>query len=84
MRLHPVSYSYKPRYGSTKLQFGLIAEQVQRVLPALVAHPRGQRGLAVFYGELAPLLLAVAQRQQDEIRALRRLVRSQAPAPRRR
>ena len=67
--LRPVSYRYKPRYASAvnPTQYGLIAEQVGRILPALVQH--GSRGQAtgVYYQELPVLLLGEIQRQQRQI-----------------
>lgn len=72
LALHPVSYRYKPRYAATSnpTQYGLIAQQVQRVLPALVQYGSNDRPSGVYYQELPALLLGVAQRQQHQINRL--------------
>lgn len=65
LELKPVSFRY--RSGPPELHYGLIAEQVDRVLPELVAY--GGDGLpeTVQYQELPALLLAVIRRQQAQI-----------------
>jgi hypothetical protein len=72
LALHPVSYRYKPRYAATSnpTQYGLIAQQVQRVLPALVQYGSNHRPSGVYYQELPALLLSVVQRQQHQINQL--------------
>lgn len=72
LRLHPVSYRYKPRYASADnpTQYGLIAQQVQKTLPALVQYGRDGRATGVYYQELPVLLLAEIQRQQRQIEQL--------------
>jgi trimeric autotransporter adhesin len=70
MSLRPVSFHYKSRYaqgGPNPLQFGLVAEQVAKVLPNLVAEDSQGRPYEVRYQELPALLLAQAQRQQRRI-----------------
>jgi Chaperone of endosialidase len=66
MKLRPVSFRY--REGPPELHYGLIAEQVAKVLPELVV--RGEGGLpeTVQYQELPVLLLGAVQ---DQARALR-------------
>jgi hypothetical protein len=65
MRLRPVSYRYKPRWagGNHNLQYGLIAEQVARVFPALVQWGPDGKPNGVRYGDLPVLLLAQLQRE---------------------
>jgi len=70
MGLRPVSYRY--RSGSTALQYGLIAEQVARRLPALVQRGADGRPAGVYYQELPVLLLGQVQRQQRHIPELHR------------
>jgi hypothetical protein len=72
LALHPVSYRYKPRYAATSnpTQYGLIAHQVQRVLPALGQYGSNHRPTGVYYQELPALLLGVVQRQQRQINRL--------------
>ena len=62
MRLRPVSFRY--RTGPPELHYGLIAEQVAKVLPELAVY--GEDGLpeTVQYQELPVLLLGELQRQQ--------------------
>lgn len=83
MRLRPVSFRY--REGPPALHYGLIAEQVERVLPTLVAYGRDGLPETVEYHELPALLLAGIQaqqrkqaRQQRQIDSLRgRIARQQ-------
>ena len=76
LELHPVSYRYRPAYApaGNPLQYGLIAEQVKRVFPALVQYGPDRKPSGVYYQELPVLLLAQLQseharvsRQQREI-----------------
>jgi hypothetical protein len=73
MRLQPVSFHYKSRYvdGPNPLQYGLIAEQVAKVYPELVAYGRDGEAYTVRYQELPALLLAKIQEQQRQIGAVR-------------
>ena len=64
LRLEPVSYRYK---GSGDRQFGLIAENVARVLPDLAQYDERGTPTGVHYDELPALLLALAQRQQSRL-----------------
>lgn len=73
MRLHPVSYELKPEFNPFHVpgrQVGLIAEEVQKVDPRLIAldgegQPRGVR-----YMQLTAVLVKSIQQQQLEIYAL--------------
>jgi hypothetical protein len=69
MALRPVSFRYKRGdvEGPNPLEYGLIAEQVARLYPNLVAYGRDGKPLTVLYQELPALLLAQAQRQQIQI-----------------
>src|SRR3954452_1019703 len=75
MKLRPVSFRY--RSGAPELHYGLIAEQVAKVLPRLAVY--GTDGLpeAVQYQELPTLLLAKVQAEQRQSDALRAQNRSQ-------
>jgi hypothetical protein len=75
MRLRPVSFRY--RTGAPELHYGLIAEQVARVLPALAVRGSDGRPETVQYQELPVLLLGALQRQQREKDALQAQVRRQ-------
>ena len=67
-RLRPVTFHLKSEPGGA-LQYGLIAEEVDKVYPELVI--RDAQGViqGVRYDELAPLLLNEVQRQQREMTA---------------
>jgi hypothetical protein len=69
MKLRPVSFRY--RSGPPELHYGLIAEEVEQVLPTLVAYGRNGLPETVQYQELPVLLLAELQRQQQRNRSLR-------------
>ena len=73
LKLRPVTFSYKSDAAKTK-QFGLIAEEVHDVFPALVVRGADGQIEAVKYHELASLLLnelikqhAIIEKQQVAI-----------------
>ena len=70
-RLRPVSFRYKQPFadGSTPVQYGLIAEEVEQVLPELVAYDEHGDPATVKYHVLPSLLLAEVQRLQTALRA---------------
>ena len=70
-RLRPVSFRYKQPFadGSTPVQYGLIAEEVEQVLPELVAYDEHGDPAIVKYHALPSLLLAEVQRLQTALRA---------------
>jgi hypothetical protein len=89
LQLRPVNFFYKPEYddGSHLLQYGLIAEEVAKVYPEMVAYDRNGQVLTVKYQLLAPMLLNEVQKQaeqnrklQDRLAALEELL-SGAPEP---
>jgi hypothetical protein len=65
-RLRPVSFRYTQPFadGSTPIQYGLIAEEVEQVLPELVAYDEKGEPATVKYHVLPSLLLADLQRLQ--------------------
>jgi hypothetical protein len=71
MKLRPVTFHYKadksPK-GRT-LQYGLIAEEVAKVAPGLVARSANGKIETVYYQFLAPMLLNEYQKQQRTIEA---------------
>jgi hypothetical protein len=71
--LRPVSFLYKPEYGgrSDLRQFGLIAEEVAKVAPELVAYDDQGKPYTVIYQFLAPMLLNEMQKKDAEIEKLR-------------
>jgi Chaperone of endosialidase len=71
-RLRPVQFRYKQTFsdGSTPIQYGLIAEEVEQVLPELVAYDEHGDPMTVKYHVLPSLLLAEVQRLSREVAAL--------------
>ena len=69
MQLRPVTFRYKSHSANAApaLQYGLIAEEVADVAPALVAHSADGQVETVFYQFLAPMLLNEYQKQQRAI-----------------
>lgn len=66
-RLRPVTFHLKTDPAGT-LQYGLIAEEVDKVYPDLVIRNAAGTIQGVRYDELAPLLLNEVQQQQHEMR----------------
>jgi trimeric autotransporter adhesin len=71
-QLRPVSYRYRAEPQAT--HYGLIAEEVDRVMPELVVRDGEQRPESVQYQELIPLLLQQWKAQQAEIARQRALI----------
>ena len=71
-QLRPVNFFYRPEYddGSQLPQYGLIAEEVAKVYPEMVAYGNDGRILTVKYQLLAPMLLNEVQKQHAEIERL--------------
>jgi hypothetical protein len=67
-----VNFYYKPEFddGSHQLQYGLIAEDVAKVYPEMVAYANDGRVLSIKYQLLAPMLLNELQKQTANIRSL--------------
>jgi Chaperone of endosialidase len=70
--LRPVQFTYKHPFadGSTPVQYGLIAEEVEQAMPALVAYGADGTPETVKYHVLPTLLLAEVQRLEREREAL--------------
>src|SRR6266849_6674071 len=71
MKLRPVTFHYKSDMNPKErtLQYGLVAEEVAKVAPRLVAHSADGEIETVFYQFLAPMLLNEFQKQQRTIEA---------------
>lgn len=65
-QLRPVSFKLKTDPKGA-VQYGLIAEEVDKVFPELVIHNGDGRIEGVRYEELAPMLLSQVQQQQKQI-----------------
>jgi hypothetical protein len=65
MKLRPVTFFYKPEYaiGERTLQYGLIAEEVARIYPELVAYDKDGQPYSVRYQYLSTMLLNELQKQ---------------------
>jgi trimeric autotransporter adhesin len=66
-RLRPVSYSYKAEPEA--MHYGLIAEEVDKVMPELVVRDDRNRPESVQYLEIVPLLLQERREQQARSKA---------------
>jgi len=71
MNLRPVTFHYKADKGpkGRTLQYGLVAEEVAKVAPGLVARSAGGRIETVYYQFLTPMLLNEYQKQQRTVEA---------------
>lgn len=72
-QLRPVSFHLKSDPDATP-QYGLIAEEVNKIYPELVIRDGSGKIQGVRYDELAPMLLNEMQKQAAEIRDLKKLV----------
>jgi hypothetical protein len=68
--LRPVTFHYKA-HPEGPTHFGLIAEEVDQVMPELVVRGRDGQIETVAYQELAPMLLNEVQKQRRELQALK-------------
>ncbi len=78
-QLRPVTFFYKPQYddGSHSLQYGLIAEEVAKVYPEMVAYEKDGQPYTVKYQLLAPMLLNELQKQHAIVTAQQDLINTQ-------
>lgn len=78
-QLRPVQFRYTQPFanGTQPLQYGLIAEEVQQVLPELVAMGKDGTPETVKYHVLPALLLAEVQRLSRELAELRSLLEAE-------
>jgi trimeric autotransporter adhesin len=83
-QLRPVTFHYKTDPKGVR-QFGLIAEEVDKVYPELVIRDEKGQIQGVHYEELAPMLLrevqkqqSVLQRQEAELHAQQAMLKSQS------
>jgi polyhydroxyalkanoate synthesis regulator phasin len=68
MELRPVTFHYKTQPDGP-LQYGLIAEEVEQVMPELVVRDAAGQIESVAYHELPAMLLNELQKQQAQIEA---------------
>jgi len=67
MSLHAVNFNYKEDKNK-ELQFGLIAEEVDKIFPHLVAYDKDNQPYSVRYEMLSILLLNVFQKNRNLIK----------------
>ena len=79
LQLRPVNFFYKPQYddGTHLLQYGLIAEEVAKVYPEMVAYDNDGQILTVKYQLLAPMLLNEVQKQNAQLQGQAEAIRLQ-------
>jgi hypothetical protein len=79
MRLRPVTFLYRPEYdkGDRILQYGLIAEEVAKVYPELVAYDSGGQPYSVRYQYLSTMLLNEVQKQYHRAEAEAKVITAQ-------
>ena len=68
--LRPVTFNYKAEYGGGGTQYGLIAEEVDQVIPEMTIRDKDGQIQTVAYQLLPPMLLNEAQKQHKAIEAL--------------
>ena len=75
-QLSPKQFRYRHGYGDNgaRPQYGLLAEDVAKVLPDLVGKDAAKRPSSVDYVGLVPILVKALQQQQAEIAALQKRV----------
>jgi hypothetical protein len=73
LQLRPVTFRYKQadESGQKPEQYGLIAEEVARVMPELVIYNDQGQPESVAYQTLAPLLLNELQREHGQLSSTR-------------
>jgi len=78
-QLRPVTFFYKPQYddGSHAQQYGLIAEEVAKVYPELVAYDKEGKPYTVRYQYIATMLLNEVQKQYHRAEAQADLIKAQ-------
>ena len=72
-QLRPVTFHLKTDPDGM-VQYGLIAEQVNKVYPELVIRDQARAIQGVRYDELAPMLLNEVQQQKSRLREMQRQV----------
>lgn len=76
MTLNPIHFRYKHEGQSGRRHFGVIAQEVEGVLPNLIEHSHFGY-LTVNYQEMIPLILAKLRDMQEQVDDLREYIRTQ-------
>ncbi len=74
LQLHGASFVWR---ATGKKDFGLIAQEVEEVLPELVSTNKRSGIKSVDYGKIIPFLIESIKNQQEQIRELKEMVLSQ-------
>jgi Chaperone of endosialidase len=79
MKLRPVTFLYKSEYdkGPRTLQYGLIAEEVAKVYPELVAYDNDGQPYTVRYQYITTMLLNEVQKQYRKAEAEAQVITAQ-------
>jgi hypothetical protein len=77
MRLRPVTFRYQKPFadGSKPVQYGLIAEEVEKVYPDLVAHSSDGQIETVKYQVLDSMLLNELQKEHQQVQQQAEMIR---------
>ncbi len=83
LELNPVSFDYKEKFGGAKNNFGLIAEETNKIIPSCVTIPKKyneeecEKGNidinnlpSIDYSKLVPYLIKMVQYQEERINSL--------------
>jgi hypothetical protein len=80
LQLRPVSYQWKDR-SDGKVNLGLIAQEVEPVIPELVEKAKNEAGMmSLNYIGLVPVLIKAIQEQQATVQVLQATIRGQQVA----
>jgi len=82
LKLRPVTFRYKAQ-PEGRTQFGLIAEEVEKVMPELVVCSSSGEVETVLYHEMPAMLLNELQKQQREVQRQQREIEEQQEEVRR-
>jgi hypothetical protein len=79
LALSPVSWHWKAAQDGTDLQYGFVAQEVEKVLPELVSKAKWRDGTVrkhIAYTDMIPYLVSAIKEQQEEIASLKKTVDS--------
>ena len=78
MQLRPITFSLKPEVSDdTRMRFGFVAGEVDKVFPELVAHKADGTPSAVRSQYLTPMLLNEVQKQYHKVEAQAETIKAQ-------
>jgi len=74
MQLNPVTYRWKNDSEKDNINYGLIAQEVEKIFPDMVSGEEGSKSIS--YDSLIPVLIKAVQEQQQEIEQLKSEIQS--------